>query len=64
MIKYTEKDVENALKKHSKRVDVANCLGCSPSHVAKLIDQTHRELRHLAKWREIKTEKNKIWGKY
>ena len=64
MIKYSKKDVETALKKHSKRVDVANKLGCSPSHVSKLIDQTYRELGHLAKWREIKKEKNKIWGKY
>ena len=59
--KYERSQVEQALKKHDKRIDVALSLGCSPTYVNRLINETYRDLKHLAKW---KIKSKKIWNSY
>lgn len=61
--KYTRDIVEAALRKHDTRVAVANSLGCSNTYVNTLLE-IYRDLRFLAKWKDIKVKKDKIWGRY
>jgi len=61
--KYTRAIVEAALKKHDTRVAVANSLGCSNTYVNTLLE-IYRDLKPLAKWKDIKVKKDKIWGRY
>ena len=62
-LKYTRAMLWAALRKHDTRVAVANSLGCSNTYVNTLLE-IYRDLKPLAKWKDIKVKKDKIWGRY